>query len=99
MLQDFSLKIDDMVMVDAKQNLKLFEDLEDLVDNLSKVVSSNVEFHNVKKLFGYFSSLLIAALLVFLANDFLSIRRQAISRKLVRLINGRSARIRPMTPV
>lgn len=74
--------MEELVMSEVKQNVKVFEILEELVDDLTKKVSSKVKLHNVKNLFSYFATILTLVLFVHccshIVNDFLYERRQPI---------------------
>ena len=71
MLKVFSLKIEEIVMLEVKQNVKLFDSLDELVDDLTKAVSSNVKLDNVKKLFSRFSFVVTLILFVFVSYNLL----------------------------
>ena len=55
-------------MLDTKQNVKMFETLDDLVDDLTRQASPNVKLHNVENLFANFGALLLFVLFVFNTN-------------------------------
>ena len=72
-----------MLRFRIRQNIKIFETLDDFIQDMSQAVSPNVKLENVEVLFFTFGGILMTVLFVFVVNVFLLKQLQAIIRKLV----------------
>ena len=80
-----NLKVHEVILLDAKQRVEVYETLENFVTDISRKVSPNVKLDNIKNLF-YFVVFLIFVLFVFLIDTFLLKKLKVIKRKLTRLL-------------
>lgn len=74
-------KMREMLMFHAKQNVKVYETMDDYV---SQKFSPNVKLENVENLFVYFGAFLTLVLFVFVIDVLLSKQLRALRRRLVR---------------
>lgn len=82
-------------MLRLKRDVEVFENLEDLVDDVSRKFSPNVKLYNVKNLFSYFCIFLLLISIVFVMHVLLSRQLQTINRKLLLLLGYRYRAIGP----
>lgn len=78
------LKMKELLMARIMQNIEVYTDLKNFVENISKKVSPNVKLDNVQNMFTYFVSFLMLITLVFVIGKVYSKQLQPINRKLVR---------------
>lgn len=92
-ISSITLKMSEMLMMHAKRNVKVYEELQDLVEDVTRKASTNVRLDNIENLFLYFGSFYILIFLAFLGEAFLFEGLRAINHKLVRYFS-RSNRFR-----
>ena len=84
-LSALETKLPEALINSAKKDEKLdvFENLDELFDEVSKNFSPDVKLDKIENLFLYFGSFLVLVFLVFFGETFLRRRLRAIKRKLV----------------
>ena len=73
-----------MLNLRIRQNVKIYDSLEDLVNDITQKVPPNVPLENVENLFFVFHSFLMVILLLSLLHNFPFRKLQAVNRRLVR---------------
>ena len=83
-LQPFmTLKITEIFFHRVRQNVNLYQSLEELVSDATSKVNPNVKMDNVLNLFLYFGGFLVLVLFLFIVEKFLFKQLQTVSFKLV----------------
>ena len=71
-------------MFRSRGNVKVYETIDDYVEEVTQKYSPNVKLENVRNLFIYFVAVLILILFLFIIDVFLLKRLRKIKRRLVR---------------
>lgn len=77
----FAAKAKEVCMLKLKQNVEVYETLEDFVGDISRKASPNVKLHNLKKTLFYFSGSLTLVSFLFIINIVLLKWRQRANQK------------------
>ena len=78
----FAAKAKEVCMLKLKQNLRVYETLEDFVEDASRKVSPNVKLYNISNLCLFFGGFLVLVSLLFVADVALSKQLKNIKSKL-----------------